>query len=117
MNMDNITSHHQQPVSTNMSSINIDKHNQNLTTVDKDIQNNTSYSSALKLTYTISDLFKEIKSEHEINEPYKVNKLTEGLANLVTLIEMKKPYTEVVKVIHGVIQPLLQELYNLKLDI
>jgi hypothetical protein len=30
---------------------------------------------------------------------------------------MKKPYTEVVKIIHGLIQPSLQELYDLKLDI
>jgi hypothetical protein len=117
MNMENTNSHHQQTVSTNMSAINIDKHNQNLTTVNKEIQNNTSFSTALKLSYTVSDLFKEIKSEHEINETDKVNKLNEGLSNLVTLIEMKKPYTEVVKVIHGVIQPLLQELYDLKLDI
>ena len=101
----------------NMSAMNIDKHNQDLTTVNKEIQNNTSYSTALKLSYIVSDLFKEIKSEHEINDLDKVNKLNEGIANLVTLIEMKKPYTEVVKVIHGVIQPLLQNLYDLKLDI
>jgi hypothetical protein len=30
---------------------------------------------------------------------------------------MKKPYNEVAKVIHGIIQPTLQELYNLKIDI
>ena len=117
MYMDNTSSHHQQPPSTNMSAISIDKHNQNLTTDNKEIQNNTSYSTALKLSYIVSDLFKEIKSEHEINDLDKVNKLNEGIANLVTLIEMKKPYTEVVKVIHGVKQPLLQELYDLKLDI
>jgi hypothetical protein len=118
MNMDKTSSHHQQqPPSTKMSAIGIDKHNQNLTTENKEIQNNTSYSTALKLSYIVSDLFKEIKSEHEINDLAKVNKLHEGITNLVTLIEMKKPYTEVVKVIHGVIQPLLQELYDLKLDI
>ena len=101
----------------NISALNMDKHDQNPTTVSKEIQNDTAYSTALGLSYTVSDLFKEIKSEHETNKPDKVNQLSEGITNLVTIIEMKKPYTEVVKVIHGLIQPSLQELYDLKLDI
>ncbi|HEU4482894.1 MAG TPA: hypothetical protein VFR65_07550 [Nitrososphaeraceae archaeon] len=117
MNMDNTSSTHQQPQSMNMSAMNLDKHDQNPTIVSKEIQNDTAYSTALGLSYTISDLFKEIKSEYETNEPDKVNQLSEGITNLVTIIEMKKPYTEVVKVIHGVIQPSLQELYDLKLNI
>lgn len=117
MNMDNTSSTHQQPQSMNMSAMNMDKHDQNPTIVSKEIQNDTAYSTALGLSYTISDLFKEIKSEYETNEPDKVNQLSEGITNLVTIIEMKKPYTEVVKVIHGVIQPTLQELYDLKLNI
>ena len=117
MNMDNTSSTHQQPQSMNMSAMNLDKHDQNPTIVSKEIQNDTAYSTALGLSYTISDLFKEIKSEYETNEPDKVNQLSEGITNLVTIIEMKKPYTEVVKVIHGVIQPSLQELYELKLNI
>ncbi len=117
MNMDNTSSTHQQPQSMNMSAMNLDKHDQNPTIVSKEIQNDTAYSTALGLSYTISDLFKEIKSEYETNEPDKVNQLSEGITNLVTIIEMKKPYTEVVKVIHGVIQPSVQELYELKLNI
>jgi hypothetical protein len=117
MNMDNTSSTHQQPQSMNMSAMNLDKHDQNPTIVSKEIQNDTAYSTALGLSYTISDLFKGIKSEYETNEPDKVNQLSEGITNLVTIIEMKKPYTEVVKVIHGVIQPSLQELYDLKLNI
>jgi hypothetical protein len=117
MNMDNTSSTHQQPQSMNMSAMNLDKHDQNPTIISKEIQNDTAYSTALGLSYTISDLFKEIKSEYETNEPDKVNQLSEGITNLVTIIEMKKPYTEVVKVIHGVIQPSLQELYELKLNI
>jgi hypothetical protein len=117
MNMDNTSSTHQQPQSMNMSAMNMDKYDQNPTIVSKEIQNDTAYSTALGLSYTISDLFKEIKSEYETNEPDKVNQLSEGITNLVTIIEMKKPYTEVVKVIHGVIQPSLQELYDLKLNI
>lgn len=117
MNMDNTSSTNQQPQYMNMSAMNMDKHDQNPTIVSKEIQNDTAYSTALGLSYTISDLFKEIKSEYETNEPDKVNQLSEGITNLVTIIEMKKPYTEVVKVIHGVIQPSLQELYDLKLNI
>lgn len=117
LNMDKTSSNHQQPQSMNMSAMNMDKHDQNPTIVSKEIQNDTAYSTALGLSYTISDLFKEIKSEYETNEPDKVNQLSEGITNLVTIIEMKKPYTEVVKVIHGVIQPSLQELYDLKLNI
>lgn len=117
MNMDNTSSTHQQPQSMNMSAMNLDKHDQNPTIISKEIQNDTAYSTALGLSYTISDLFKEIKSEYETNEPDKVNQLSEGITNLVSIIEMKKPYTEVVKVIHGVIQPSLQELYDLKLNI
>lgn len=117
MNMDNTSSTHQQLQAMNMSAMNMDKHDQNPTIVSKEIQNDTAYSTALGLSYTISDLFKEIKSEYETNEPDKVNQLSEGITNLVTIIEMKKPYTEVVKVIHGVIQPSLQELYDLKLNI
>jgi hypothetical protein len=117
MNMDNTSSTHQQPQSMNMSAMNMDKYDQNPTIISKEIQNDTAYSTALGLSYTISDLFKEIKSEYETNEPDKVNQLSEGITNLVTIIEMKKPYTEVVKVIHGVIQPSLQELYDLKLNI
>ena len=117
LNMDNTSSNHQQPQSMNISALNMDKHDQNPTTVSKEIQNDTAYSTALGLSYTISDLFKEIKSEYETNEPDKVNQLSEGITNLVTIIEMKKPYTELVKVIHGVIQPSLQELYDLKLNI
>ena len=117
MSMDNTSSNHQQPQSINVSVMTMDKHDQNPTNVSKEIQNDTAYSTALGLSYTISDLFKEIQSEHEINEPDKVNQLNEGISKLVTIIKMKEPYTEVVKVIHGLIQPSLQELYDLKLDI
>lgn len=117
MSMDNTSSNHQQPQSINMSAMTTDKHDQNPSKVSKEIQNDTAYSTALGLSYTVLDLFKEIQSEHEINEPDKVNQLNEGISKLVTIIKMKEPYTEVVKVIHGLIQPSLQELYDLKLDI
>jgi hypothetical protein len=113
----NTSGNHQQPQSMNLSAINTDRHDQNHTNISKEIQNDTAYSTALGLSYTLSDLSKEIQSKHEMNEPDKVNQLNEGIAKLISTIEMKKPYTEVVKVIHGLIQPSLQELYDLKLDI
>jgi hypothetical protein len=101
----------------NTSATSMDRHDENPANASKEIQNNTAYSTALGLSYTVSDLFKEIQTEHSMNEPEKVNQLNQGIAKLVTTIEMKKPYTEVVKIIHGLIQPSLQELYDLKLDI
>lgn len=117
ISMDNTSSNHQQPQFMNTSVTSMDRHDQNPTNGSKEIQNDTAYSTALGLSYTVSDLFKEIQTEHSMNELEKVNQLNEGIAKLVTTIEMKKPYTEVVKIIHGLIQPSLQELYDLKLDI
>ena len=117
MSIGKTSPNHQQPQSMNLSSINMDSHDQNHANISKEIQNDTAYSTALGLSYTLSDLFKEIQSKHEMNELDKVNQLNEGIANLISTIEMKKPYTAVVKVIHGLIQPSLQELYDLKLDI
>jgi hypothetical protein len=117
LSIGNTSSNHQQPQSMNLSAVNMDRHEQNHANISKEIQNDTAYSTALGLSYTLSDLFKEIQSKQTMNEPDKINQLNEGIAKLISTIELKKPYTEVVKVIHGVIQPSLQELYNLKLDI
>jgi len=117
LSIGNTSSNHQQPQFMNLSAVNMDRHDQNHANISKEIQNDTAYSTALGLSYTLSDLFKEIQSKQTINEPDKINQLNEGIAKLISTIELKKPYTEVVKVIHGVIQPSLQELYNLKLDI
>jgi hypothetical protein len=117
LSIGNTSSNHQQPQFMNLSAVNMDRHDQNHANISKEIQNDTAYSTALGLSYTLSDLFKEIQSKQTMNEPDKINQLNEGIAKLISTIELKKPYTEVVKVIHGVIQPSLQELYNLKLDI
>lgn len=117
LSIGNTSSNHQQPQSMNLSAVNMDRHDQNHANISKEIQNDTAYSTALGLSYTLSDLFKEIQSKQTMNEPDKINQLNEGIAKLISTIELKKPYTEVVKVIHGLIQPSLQELYNLKLDI
>lgn len=102
----------------NMSTMGIDQHDQNSSThASKDIQNQTSYQTARGLFVPVSELFESIKSEKEISNPDKVTKLKEGFNNLTAIIEMKKPYNEVAKVIHGIIQPTLQELYSLKINI
>ncbi|HJU60364.1 MAG TPA: hypothetical protein VJ583_11480 [Nitrososphaeraceae archaeon] len=102
----------------NMSTTNISQHDQNSSSyVAKDIQNQTSYQTAQGLLEPVSELFENIKSEKEISNPDKVTKLKEGFDNLTAIIEMKNPYNEVAKVIHGIIQPSLQELYSLKINI
>jgi len=100
-----------------MSTIGMDQHTQNSSAnVSKDIQNLTAYQTAQELLVPVSQLFEEIRSEKEIINQDKVTQLKDGINNLTTIIEMKKPYNEVAKVIHGIIQPTLQELYNLKID-
>src|SRR5919112_1046004 len=102
----------------NMSTMGMDQHRQNSSANEsKDIQNYTAYQTAQELLVPVSQLFEEIRSEKEISNQDKVTQLKEGIDNLTTIIEMKKPYNEVAKVIHGIIQPTLQELYNLKIDI
>jgi actin-related protein len=104
--------------SMNMSTMDMDQHDQNSSVNEsKDIQNYTAYQTAQELLVPVSQLFEEIRSEKEISNQDKVTQLKEGIDNLTTIIEMKKPYNEVAKVIHGIIQPTLQELYNLKIDI
>ena len=104
--------------SMNMSTMDMDQHDQNSSANEsKDIQNYTAYQTAQELLVPVSQLFEEIRSEKEISNQDKVTQLKEGIDNLTTIIEMKKPYNEVAKVIHGIIQPTLQELYNLKIDI
>lgn len=103
----------------NMSTISIGQHDQNSSAhTSKDIQNQTSYQTTRGLLVpAVSELFESIKSEKEISNPDKVTKLKEGFNNLTAIMEMKKPYNEVAKVIHGIIQPTLQELYSLKINI
>jgi hypothetical protein len=117
-NMSNIGMDQHDQQSMNMSNIGMDQHDQNSSAnVSKDIQNYTAYQTAKELLVPVSQLFEEIRSEKEISNQDKVTQLKDGMDNLTTIIEMKKPYNEVAKVIHGIIQPTLQELYNLKIDI
>ena len=41
--------------------------------------------------------------------------INKGLENLTSVINDKRPYEEDVKIIHGIIQPTLQEKFNLTL--
>jgi hypothetical protein len=103
--------------SMNMSAMGMDQHGQNSNNISKDIQNLTAYQTAQELLIPVKQVFEEIRSEKETSNQDKIIQLKENIDNLTTIIEMKKPYNEVAKVIHGIIQPTLQELYNLKIDI
>lgn len=103
---------------SNISTLGMGQHDENSSAdVSKDIQNHTAYQTAQGLLVPVSELFEGIKLEKEISNPDKVTKLKDRFNNLTTIIEMKKPYNEVAKVIHGIIQPTLQELYNLKINV
>ena len=101
--------------SMNMSAMGMDQHGQQ-SNESKDIQNLTAYQTAQELLIPVKEVFEEIESEQENTNPEKVSQLKENIDNLTTIMEMKKPYNEVAKVIHGIIQPTMQELYNLKMD-
>jgi hypothetical protein len=103
--------------SMNMSAMGMDQHGQNSNNISKDIQNLTVYQTAQELLIPVKQVFEEIRLEKETSNQDKIIQLKENIDNLTTIIEMKKPYNEVAKVIHGIIQPTLQELYNLKIDI
>jgi hypothetical protein len=94
--------------SMNMSAMGMDQHSQNSNNVSKDIQNLTAYQTAQELLIPVKQVFEEIRSEKETSNQDQVIQLKENIDNLTTIIEMKKPYNEVAKVIHGIIQPTLQ---------
>ena len=56
----------------NTSAMSMDRHDQNPANGSREIQNDTAYSTALGLSYTVSDLFKEIQSEHQLMNQRKL---------------------------------------------
>ena len=49
------------------------------------------------------------------NNSETIDKLQEGIKQLKTSIELKKPSSEITNIINGIVYPALQELYNFKL--
>ena len=105
----------------------------NNTLVEQDIQNMSlvnnnksksqieyivSYNTARDLLNIAIDLYEsKLKSKIIVNNNNSetVDKLQEGIKQLKTSIELKKPSSEITNIITGAVYPALQELYNFKL--
>lgn len=107
--------------------------NYNNTLVEQDIQNMSlvnnnksrsqiedivSYNTARDLLNVAIDLYEsKLKSKIIVNNNNSetIDKLQEGIKQLKTSIELKKPSSEITNIINGAVYPALQELYNFKL--
>ena len=107
--------------------------NYNNTLVEQDIQNMSlvnnnnksrsqiedivSYNTARDLLNVAIDLYEsKLKSKIIVNNNSQtIDKLQEGIKQLKTSIELKKPSSEITNIINGAVYPALQELYNFKL--
>ena len=107
--------------------------NYNDTLVEQDIQNMplvndnksrsqiediVSYNTTRDLLNVAIDLY-EAKLKNKIivnnNNSETIDKLQEGIKQLKTSIQLKKPSSEITNIINGAVYPTLQELYNFKL--
>ena len=82
------------------------------------IEDIVSYNTARDLLNVAIDLYEsKLKSKIIVNNNNSEtnDKLQEGIKQLKTSIEMKKPSSEITNIIIGVVYPTLQELYNFKL--
>ncbi|HZL23156.1 MAG TPA: hypothetical protein VFC05_07520 [Nitrososphaeraceae archaeon] len=82
------------------------------------IEDIVSYNTARDLLNVAIDLYEsKLKSKIIVNNNNSetIDKLQEGIKQLETSIEMKKPSSEITNIIIGVVYPTLQELYNFKL--
>jgi hypothetical protein len=82
------------------------------------IEDIVSYNTARDLLNVAIDLY-ESKLKSKIignnNNSETIDKLQEGIKQLKTSIEMKKPSSEITNIIIGAVYPALEELYNFKL--
>jgi len=112
---------HKEPI--NMSQTNEMKKNHNsiMPMNSKDnqslITDSTAYNTAKKLLITLKSVFdSKLKQADLKTGDNSLDIINKGLENLTSTINDKKPYEEAIKIIHGIIQPTLQEKFNLKLD-
>ena len=108
--------------------------NYNNTLVEQDIQNMplvnsnnncnlqiediVSYNTTRYILNVAIDLYEaKLKSKIIVNNNNSetIDKLQEGIKQLKTSIELKKPSSEITNIINGAVYPALQELYNFKL--
>ncbi|MGZ5485591.1 MAG: hypothetical protein ACXWFB_06750 [Nitrososphaeraceae archaeon] len=82
------------------------------------IEDIVSYNTARDLLNVAIDLYEsKLKSKIIVNDNNSetIDKLQEGIKQLKTSIELKKPSSEITNIINGAVYPALQELYNFKL--
>ena len=82
------------------------------------IEDIVSYNTARDLLNVAIDLYEsKLKSKIIVNNNNSetIDKLQEGIKQLKTSIELKKPSSEITNIINGAVYPALQELYNFKL--
>ena len=82
------------------------------------IEDIVSYNTARDLLNVAIDLYEsKLKSKIIVNNnnSQTIDKLQEGIKQLKTSIELKKPSSEITNIINGTVYPALQELYNFKL--
>ena len=81
------------------------------------IEDIVSYNTARDLLNVAIDLYEsKLKSKIIVNNNSQtIDKLQEGIKQLKTSIELKKPSSEITNIINGTVYPALQELYNFKL--
>ena len=78
----------------------------------------SSHNTARGLLSVAIDLYEsKLKSKIIVNNNNSetIHKLQEGIEQLETSIELKKPSSEITNTINGTVYPALQELYNFKL--
>jgi hypothetical protein len=98
----------------NMSLVNNNNNNQSRSQIEDIV----SYNTARDLLNIAIDLYEsKLKSKIIVNNntSQTIDKLQEGIKQLKTSIELKKPSSEITNIINGTIYPALQELYNFKL--
>ena len=85
-----------------------------------EIEDIISYTTARDLLNIAIDLYESnLKKDGGLvtkNQSETIDKLHEGIGELKTSIELKKPSSEITNTINGTVYPALQELYNFKLQ-
>ena len=85
-----------------------------------EIEDIISYTTTRDLLNIAIDLYESnLKKDGGLvtkNQSETIDKLHEGIEELKTSIELKKPSSEITNTINGTVYPALQELYNFKLQ-
>jgi len=103
----------------------LEQETQNMSLIDNnqsrsEIEDIISYNTARDLLNIAIDLYESnLKKDGGLvtkNQSETIDKLQEGIEELKTSIELKKPSSEITNTINGTVYPALQEFYNFKLQ-